>query len=345
MQTEKDKINIYVSSALKQQLNNDATLFEVMKDRHIPNMNLFLTKLIIGYYEEYTSDKRNKLNSIIEVLNAAKIPQKDNNELAHSILNAALSQKSIKKKGEKSVPISLKPTEASVFVLQTIKSELSASDSISEYIRNMILNYIQKPMYVREQIVFKENYEKIQSACENHHIIEFQYSWNKKEPHRVIPYSIAVGSEGMFNYLICVEKYKSYPLQVRSYRLNRIAKVISKEKASPITDDVIRLCKKTKNTSPQYAINQDDEICVRLTDYGEVLYSRIYYGRPKYKRIENREDGHYYFFECSSEQVFHYFRRFENGTAIIISPEPLKHAMISFHLENLLSYKMRGDFK
>ncbi len=73
-----------------------------------------------------------------------------------------------------------------------------------------------------------------------------------------------------------------------------------------------------KEFAPQYVITDNEQICVRLTDRGEMNFNRIYHGRPKPCKIEDKEDGHYYFFRCSKKQVIQYFRRFESGTSELL---------------------------
>ena len=64
----------------------------------------------------------------------------------------------------------------------------------------------------------------------------------------------------------------------------------------------------------------------------------MYYSRPPYERIEHREDGHYYYFNCSGEQVLFYFQRFGWGSAEVISPAYLRTRMIELHKSALEGY-------
>ena len=97
----------------------------------------------------------------------------------------------------------------------------------------------------------------------------------------------------------------------------------------PVSEEVKKYCDRMKEYSPQYVIMDDEEICVKLTDRGEMNYNRIYHGRPKVLKIEDKEDGHYYYFMSSQLQVFHYFRRFEPHTVMILAPRNLTDKMKS----------------
>lgn len=92
---------------------------------------------------------------------------------------------------------------------------------------------------------------------------------------------------------------------------------------------------------PQYMINDDQESCVRLTDSGVQDFRRIYYGRPTVDRVEEKEDGHYYYFKGSTDQIFFYFRKFGYADAEIISPESLRQRMFEFHFEACNMYQER----
>ena len=93
-----------------------------------------------------------------------------------------------------------------------------------------------------------------------------------------------------------------------------------------------------ENTSPQFAINGDEEICVKLTAHGEKSFGRIYYGRPKVKRIEINDDERFYYFNCSEDQVYLYFRRFDGNDAVIIEPIELRKRMADFHFRAYQKY-------
>ena len=90
---------------------------------------------------------------------------------------------------------------------------------------------------------------------------------------------------------------------------------------------------------PQYIINDEEISCIRLSDSGVRNYSRIYYGRPIVDRIEEREDGHYYYFKGSKDQIFFYFRRFGFEDAEIVYPEQLRRKMMEFHSKACEMYK------
>ena len=195
-------------------------------------------------------------------------------------------------------------------------------------------------MWERERILFQEKYQRIQDLCEEKCPIAFSLKKDSKQFHNVNPYKIAVGKDEMFNYLICTEiNAKTNRQEVMSYRLSRIRTVNVAQSIPPMDKELEYLCEKTVQTAPQYAINSDVDIRVELNDKGKELYNRIYLGRPQYIRVQEHQGKHYYYFNCSEEQAFQYFRKFHTDTAIIRSPDSLVQRMIYFHTDVLAAYE------
>ena len=87
---------------------------------------------------------------------------------------------------------------------------------------------------------------------------------------------------------------------------------------------------KMREKGPQYAINRDEAVKVKMTEKGIDLYRRIYLDRPLFDDKTIPADG-IYTFSCSEEQAFFYFRKFPGDTAVIISPDSLRQRMLDFH--------------
>ena len=77
-----------------------------------------------------------------------------------------------------------------------------------------------------------------------------------------------------------------------------------------------------------------------LTPAGTQSFKHIYFGRPKVDRKEITPAGNYrYYFICSTEQLYRYFRRFNPGEAIIEYPTTLRDRIIDFHVKSLEGYE------
>ena len=339
--TYREKINVYVPHEIGTKLSRDAKLFEVFKNDHRTiNRNWFLTRLLCGYHDDYLKEKKVVYDQVAAILKSSTLEAYEICDLASRIRDEVFLPEIPKRKGKKPMCLSLKPTVETERILLDVERQLEGGDYISQFICRMFTSYCQKPISERERIVFKDEYEYLQNACAVGHSVSFSIIWDGNTRHEVMPYALATGSEEMFNYLLCEEiNLKTGLPEARSYRLNRIERLSYGKRTAPITPTVKKRCARTISVAPQYAINADEEICVRLNDAGEKLYNRIYYGRPDYYRIEDRKDGHYYFFHCSSMQAFHYFRRFDNMTAVVVFPPLLRERMSTFHENALRAYR------
>ena len=296
--------------------------------------------LITGFYGQYVKEYKQKYDAVkTEMVGVIKSAEK-RDILADSILKNVILPEVPTRKGKNPKRLSLKPTKDTESLIIKIMTDLGDSDYISQYFCRLLMSYCDKPLNEREQIIFRDNYELLDEACKSNRPVAFTTIWNKSVVHEVIPYRVVVGQGEMFNYLICAETDDRSGEQVaKSYRLNRITNLNRSNRMGTISDDVKRHLDMMLHYGPQFAINDDEESCVRLTDYGEKSFSRIYYGRPCVDHVENREDGHYYYFKGSKDQIFFYFRRFGYDDAEVIAPESLRQKMISFHRDALSVYQ------
>lgn len=336
-----EKINIYVPENIGVMLENDAVMFEVYKkDGRTVNRNRFLGMLITGYYGDYITEIRNAYDTIVSSIETAKLSVREKEQIAESILKNYVLPIVPSRKGKNPTRLSLKPTKDTETLIQQIMIDLGEDDYISQYFCKMLMSYCEKPFSKREQIIFKDKYEMLLMACSAKRSLTFKTIWNDKIIHEVIPYKIITGPEEMFNYLLCAETNPfSGEQEAKTYRLNRIDKINYGRSMESISGTVKHHLDMMMKYGPQYMINDDTESCVRLTDSGVRNFSRIYYGRPVLGRVEEKEDGHYYYFKGSKDQVFFYFRRFGYEDAEIVSPEPLRQRMIEFHSKAYAMYQ------
>ena len=144
----------------------------------------------------------------------------------------------------------------------------------------------------------------------------------------------------MFHYLIGVKKKQPLgELVTCSYRLSRIYSPVIRQETIIIPPTISNYLDRMERHAPQFKINDDIETCVRLTDAGQTLYDRIYFGRPAYDRTEDGDGFHYYYFHTSIDQLSLYFRRFPGRDAVVLYPEKLRTRIIQFHKESLNAYE------
>lgn len=343
-----DKINIYVDSVTKKIIETDCQRFEVFKKDGNNNTNRFLTMLITEYYDAFEKECASKADAISEVLSKAGLTPDEVYEVKDSIMKNVIMPSVPRVKGKKRTQLSLKPTKESFGTITTIEDKIGKDDFISQYLCRMLISYSNKSIPQRERIIFKKNYDELLYACQSKHEITFSLIGSPKTIYQIIPYSVCVGTDEMFNYVIGQESYKDQ-LRTIVFRLNRITNIHYSNSGRVIDQNVENNLKLMEKYGPQFAINNSDEICVRLapnntnsiSQSGQTLFKRIYFGRPIVERIEPDIENHgsdLYYFHCSEEQIFQYFKRFDGGTAEILYPQRLRDRMILFHKKNYESY-------
>ncbi len=293
MESYKEKVNIYVPENIGSIIKSDAEMFEIYKnDGRTVNKNRFLSMLILGYYDDYSLEKKDAFESILSELSSDNLSVNEREQMASRVLNAVFLPKVPSRKGKNPVKLSLKPTKDTEAIIAQMMQNSVYQNSISQQFCKMIMSYCEKPFTKREQIIFREKYDTLQLACEAKRSIVFKTIWNKKVIHEVCPYKIVSGPEELFSYLLCAEiNPTSGKQEARSYRLNRIDKINYGKNIYTIDNRVKGFLEKMLYYGPQYMINEDIESCVRLTESGVRSFSRIYYGRPIVDRIEEKPDG------------------------------------------------------
>lgn len=335
-----EKINIYVPEYIGAALDKDASMFEIFKkDGRTINRNRFLSMLILGYYNTYIAECQNTKDKVVTELTRKGVERRESGIIAEGIVNDVFLPEVPSRKGKNPSKLSLKPTKETEGLILIIMNNLSGNDFISQYFCRMFMSYCQKSFYERERIIFRDNYDLLSDACDKNKPITFSTIWSPKKMHTVIPYRLAVGHDELFNYLLCSEIDKETDKEeARAYRLNRISKIIYSRMNNHISDETMGYLNRMLRYGPQFMINDDEESCVKLSDSGRRNFSRIYFGRPLEDRIEEKPDGHYYYFKGSKDQVFLYFRRF-GADAEIISPDTLREKMANFHIKAYENYK------
>ena len=330
--SDQDKINIYVPREVGELLDSDNEMFEMFKsDGVTPNRNQFLTQLVAGYYDTYTRELQVKYEAILEELSLTQVDRKTREQIASNILKRLTLSRTNKRIGKTAMHFSLKPTNKTESLIRKIRREIEKKDYVSRYLANMLASYSEKPFSQRERIVFRDSYDILVACCKKQQPVYFVSTTNEQVDHEVVPYMIATGQEEMHNILLCQEENKqTHQLEAQAYRLNRIRGINRSERVATLQDNVKQRLEAMRKQGPQYAINDDVEVCIRLTKKGRGMYKKIYFGRPSYIREENKPDGCYQYYQCSYNQLELYFRRF-GADAVIISPESLRSKIADFY--------------
>ncbi len=211
--------------------------------------------------------------------------------------------------------------------------------SRSGFICKILKLYFKKPLYQRERIIFQSEYENISCRCQKK-CIKF-YNLSDNQWYTVMPYKIFLGKEQMFNYVFCYGLDENNTIKNYSFRLSRMSQIQGTSLFIPCPEDIEKNFSLTQSLGASYAINTPPETsCVLLTKKGLSSFRHIYFGRPKIKEKKSAPNGCFrYYFNCSEEQLYRYFRRFNPGEAIVESPPSLRARIIDFHKKSLEVYQ------
>ncbi len=265
--------------------------------------------------------------------------------LTESICDAMLFSESNVGKRNYKYRISLKPTKEIEKIIKSISKNDLPDGSVSKFFRRLFTRYSKKPLGQREQIIFSETYAFLQDACKTHRNLDLITTTTPEKIHHVIPYCVMTSQEEMFNYLLCEEIVSETISKATTYRLNRLSWVKPRSSNEVLKEHVIINLERMRAISPLYPINDDEEICVAMTERGETLYKRIYYGRPRYSRLVTEGLKKLYYFNCSVAQAALYFRRFEQDTIEVIAPIALKKNLHDFFKRAVIPLALFNDFQ
>ena len=320
-----EKIKIHIPKSVYNILIKDCEAFEFYKKDEITlNKNLFLTRLINNYYKIY----QEKESELIKIVSSELECLKNKEEITMNLVNR-LNKLKVASTDEKfSSIISLKPTKESAASLAYIEKYLINNISLSEFFRNLFTSYSLLPQDQREQIIFKEQYEKILKAIKQNKKIFFTTKKNSGN-HESCPYDIVTSKEELHCYLLA--KFNG---NCRTYRLSRINDVTIINKQRELEEKDILMFDKMKKYGPEYLYeNEESTVIIKLTTKGKKMYKSYYVHRPVVDFIDND----YYYFSCSHTQLAIYFQKF-GKEAFVISPKELQMKFYNFYKTSLNSY-------
>ena len=349
---EQRKVDFYPTKELFQSIRNDTELFEIFKkDKEqnimVKNINEFLNRFLHGYFYDYIKELEGYSSHISKILRDFHIEEGTISDIISSMLDNVVFKnniKSNKKYNNSSIEHRFFKTTnryKTLDIIEIINSKyLTQNPNLSEYICKMLKSYFSKPLYRREQIIFSDEYNSISECCQKN-CIRFRYTYDNKT-YTVMPYRIFTDKEQMFNYVFCYGLDEDNVLKNYSFRLSRMTGIQKFYSSIPYPSDIEDKFNLTSKLGASYAINGVlEETCVLLSPAGTLSFKHIYFGRPKVDKKEIAPDGNYrYYFTCSTEQLYRYFRRFNPGEAIIEYPTTLRDKIIAFHVKSLEGYEI-----
>lgn len=308
------KQNIYLSINTFNDLLKDMRDFEVFDNKGEINKSDFINRLICNYSKEYIDEITKLADSTkTELEKIIKDDSIDFKEIATRTVMTVLSKdtdKSVKHNKILSFRVKKKYLATIASVICRVPYEMD----LSSFLRNMILSYLSLPIYKREQVIYKEEIEKLNYAIENGIDISIDYrTGNGIKTHIVSPYSIDRSAYELRNYLI-VESHKKETPYIMSLKIFRISNIILLDlQKSHFADDFKTKYKAMKRNGIAYPINEISIKKVKMDETALSIFNAKYLERPA---LIKYEDG-VAFFDCSESQLNFYFNPFGDSVNIL----------------------------
>lgn len=316
-----EKYKIYLPEEMKARLLNDAELFDFIKKDGSVNLNAFLKTLLVNYFDQYRETKANLLDTILSDLSAfSSISSEDANAIAGKIINTYMYYSEFKP--GRNAAITLTVSGASLEVMRTIENNMLTQVSLSQYINDLFSAYLAISRKDREKIIFKDTFDKLNSAISKNSILTFSSTSTPELVFTIRPYLIASSKDEQCNYLLCTDHISGLP---RTFRISRIFSLYTSPNKFTPDENIKRELQEIAIRSPQTA-SKSVEAKVYLTDRGMKNFHVITKNRPDVLR----KDGNTLYFNWPKKQLEDYFKRFGKD-ALILAPEESHQAMKSFY--------------
>lgn len=223
-----DKIKVKVSSFVASILESDARYFGFIKNGNA-NRNALLNKLIPTLVA-VRKERRNEIEYILK-----NQYNRDDSEKIYEAVNTVIDKVYFNNEGLMSLDeyIWIRPSKETISIYDEIESSetLITAQTVPEYIRGLLNEYVRLPLYKREMFIFDNELDIFDSACDTHRIIHFRDK-NTNTRYKAFAFNYCYGYiYDQTNYCIFYDinrdKIKSIPL----YRIQDIYMI--KQKYSP----------------------------------------------------------------------------------------------------------------
>ena len=208
-------------------------------------------------------------------------------------------------------------------------------DKPGRYVRALIEEYAQLPFHRREEIVFKNILDDINTAIAGRYMLNVTTS--KGSQIALKPVRIEKDALSMFHYLVgyrpadqLSEKRYHHQAQVLSIRISRIESVeVRRSQSGRLSDlEKAQVERELAEKTIQFVSGTTTPIKVWLSDEGIRKYETQLHMRPMGER--DQEDPHIFSFECTEAQILYYFIGF-GKYAKIISPAHLREKFLHIY--------------
>ena len=319
----KDKYKIRISNRLDSFLNVDMKTFNFYKPNDKVNKNKFYSMVINGMYEYYLNDNNIIFNTLCD---EAPNDKNFNKNLADSInKNLLKTHHSDLSDFLHPVDIYIQTTKENQDTFNKIEANSLKNETFSEFVRNLLIKYISLPMYLREMIIFKDNYHLLKYSFKES--IEILVTTNDNEQYLFRQFGACLNGDET-NYYFIGELVIDNLTELKSFKLSDIKHItltdnyymFTKEKLEYISSKIIH--------GPELIDNNEDNIVLQFDDTGVNMYFKNEHGRPLY--IDCNEDTNIFTFQFNEDKMFNYLKIFGKHVKVI-TPLSLKNKLKDFY--------------
>ena len=194
-------------------------------------------------------------------------------------------------------------------------------DNIGLYLKCILEEYCSLPYLERERIVYKDRYELVNQAIENHCILKIRASDRKW--YHVYPYSLESDSMSTRMYLVGLSKSLSNEASYKtpaSFRIPGISEMKMLKKSGRLTKEELATVQNALTARKvQFLLDNEELIRIRLSDTGLKYYNSQLFLRPAYD--VDLSSGNEYVFNCTQRQAEYYFFKFGKEAEVLSPPE------------------------
>lgn len=296
-----EPVKIYLNKETKLLLENDYTNFNIVNKNHFYNL------LITNYIELYLKHLEETGKKVLSIMDEDII---GGNKEMFPVISRKIAYKTqtIEDYKERGDFISLRISSNNVSTISEMIASTTNDIKVSVFFRNLFLDYLSLPAYKREQIIFKEQYDKITNALSNNFKISYRNK-DRKKSHVFSIHSIELSKLEFHNYLVGSFDNKPGAASIKLTSIETV-RIINEKTAFP--DNFDECYAAMKDNGVQFGISELKYWKVYITDEGYTRYTQRYLDRPKIHSQGKDEKGTWYIFNCSKFQLDGYFNPFGN---------------------------------
>lgn len=322
----KPKYKIRISKDTYYSLYSDMTLFNFYKANGTLNQNKFFNTLITGFSSNLKYRKE-QLGKQVEETLKKHIHNKNTLSQVTEELNTMINKIQFSDTNTKyhSEEIYITPTNETKKMYDYIEANELKDISMSEFIRNLLIEYTNSPIYERERCLYWDNILSIHDAINMKQVILLKS--NKGTQTQLLPYVIALSKEGTFNYVVGIDASDS---SVFSLKISNIQSITLISRYYDFKDEEIEKLEEALEFGAEYICKNAKHAIIRFDDIGFKIFEATSQRRPDPSDF-NCETNEM-IFDMDLEQLFEYLLQFGKH-AKVIEPLELKTMLNNFHKE------------